>query len=147
MVRAILKHRQRVLDAAGTGGKAPPSEKESGVVFTTPITKVRVPSDRDRVRSFQSHAGTRGKGHGSVHSKGVRYTPRRDMQPRSPYLSLLLALLCPRVAVPRGRAARPKHPRKVPLPQAVARILSDPAVNQAHWGISVVASAANRFTH
>ena len=53
------------------------------------------------------------------------------MQPRSPYLSLLLlgALLSP--------PARPRH--KVPLPQAVARILADPAVSQAHWGVSVVA--------
>jgi len=48
----------------------------------------------------------------------------------SPYLSLLLlgALLAP--------PGRPKH--KVSLPQAVARILADPAVNQAHWGVSVV---------
>lgn len=53
------------------------------------------------------------------------------MQPRSPYLSLLLlgALLSP--------PARPRH--KVPLPQAVARILADPGVSQAHWGVSVVA--------
>jgi serine-type D-Ala-D-Ala carboxypeptidase/endopeptidase (penicillin-binding protein 4) len=36
-----------------------------------------------------------------------------------------------------GAPARAKH--KVPLPQAVARILADPAVNQAHWGVSVVA--------
>jgi serine-type D-Ala-D-Ala carboxypeptidase/endopeptidase (penicillin-binding protein 4) len=52
------------------------------------------------------------------------------MQPPSPYLSLLLlgALL--------AHPVRPRH--KVPLPQAVARILADPAVNQAHWGISVV---------
>jgi hypothetical protein len=34
--------------------KTPPSEKESGVVFNTPITRVRVPNDKDRVRSFQS---------------------------------------------------------------------------------------------
>jgi D-alanyl-D-alanine carboxypeptidase/D-alanyl-D-alanine-endopeptidase (penicillin-binding protein 4) len=52
------------------------------------------------------------------------------MQPRFPYFGLLAlgALLAPH--------PRPKH--KVPLPQAVARILADPAVNQAHWGISVV---------
>src|SRR5271166_5585457 len=52
------------------------------------------------------------------------------MQPRSPYLSLLLlgAILSP--------PARPRH--KVPLPQAVARILADPGVSQAHWGVSVV---------
>lgn len=54
------------------------------------------------------------------------------MDLRFPYLSLLLlgALLSP-VA---------KHPakRKVPLPLAVARILADPGVSQAHWGISVV---------
>ena len=60
------------------------------------------------------------------------------MQPRSPYLSLLLALLLPAGSLSLAAApARPKHPRKLPLPQAVARILSDPAVNQAHWGISV----------
>src|ERR1700677_443667 len=53
------------------------------------------------------------------------------MDPRFPYLSLLLlgALLSP--------PTRPHH--KVPLPQAVNRILADPAVSQAHWGISVAA--------
>jgi D-alanyl-D-alanine carboxypeptidase/D-alanyl-D-alanine-endopeptidase (penicillin-binding protein 4) len=53
------------------------------------------------------------------------------MDPRFSYLSLLLlgALLSP--------PTRPHH--KVPLPQAVNRILADPAVSQAHWGISVVA--------
>src|SRR3984885_10452631 len=53
------------------------------------------------------------------------------MQPSSPYLSLLLlgAMLSP--------APRPKH-KVVPLPLAVARILADPAVSQAHWGVSVV---------
>ena len=52
------------------------------------------------------------------------------MHPLLPYVSLLLlgALLSP--------PARPRH--KVPLPQAVGRILADPAVSQAHWGISVV---------
>jgi D-alanyl-D-alanine carboxypeptidase/D-alanyl-D-alanine-endopeptidase (penicillin-binding protein 4) len=52
------------------------------------------------------------------------------MDPLFPYLSLLLlgALLAP--------PARPH--RKVPLPQAVNRILADPAIGQAHWGISVV---------
>ncbi len=60
------------------------------------------------------------------------------MQPRSPYLSLLLAFLLPAGSLALAAApARPKHPHKLPLPQAVARILSDPAVNQAHWGISV----------
>jgi D-alanyl-D-alanine carboxypeptidase/D-alanyl-D-alanine-endopeptidase (penicillin-binding protein 4) len=59
------------------------------------------------------------------------------MRPRSPYLILLLALLSGGTMV----AAPAKHPaaRKVPLPQAVARILDDPGVNQAHWGVSVVA--------
>jgi D-alanyl-D-alanine carboxypeptidase/D-alanyl-D-alanine-endopeptidase (penicillin-binding protein 4) len=59
------------------------------------------------------------------------------MPPRSPYLSLLLlgALFLP--------PARPKAARKVPLPQAVARILADPAVSQAHWGVSVVALGGN----
>jgi D-alanyl-D-alanine carboxypeptidase/D-alanyl-D-alanine-endopeptidase (penicillin-binding protein 4) len=53
------------------------------------------------------------------------------MDPIFPYLSVLLlgALLSP--------PTRPHH--KVPLPQAVNRILADPAVSQAHWGISVVA--------
>jgi D-alanyl-D-alanine carboxypeptidase/D-alanyl-D-alanine-endopeptidase (penicillin-binding protein 4) len=52
------------------------------------------------------------------------------MQPLIPYISLLLlgTLLAP--------PARPR--RKIPLPNAVARILADPTVNQAHWGISVV---------
>lgn len=52
------------------------------------------------------------------------------MHPLLPYVSLLLlgALLSP--------PARPRH--KVPLPQAVGHILADPAVSQAHWGISVV---------
>ncbi len=53
------------------------------------------------------------------------------MQPRSPYLSLLL--LGTLLSAP----ARPRH--RVPLPQAVARILADPGVSQAHWGVSVVA--------
>src|SRR3984885_238940 len=69
----------------------------------------------------------------------VRYTPRRDMRTHSPFLTLLLTL-----ALLSGRtiaAAPAKHPvaRKVSLPKAVARILADPGVNQAHWGISVVA--------
>ena len=56
------------------------------------------------------------------------------MQPHLPYLSLLLF----------GGLLTPPAPHKaahkvVPLPQAVARILADPGVNQAHWGISVVA--------
>jgi D-alanyl-D-alanine carboxypeptidase/D-alanyl-D-alanine-endopeptidase (penicillin-binding protein 4) len=52
------------------------------------------------------------------------------MHPSSLSFSLLLlgALLSPH--------PRPRH--KVPLPQAVARILADPGVSQAHWGISVV---------
>jgi D-alanyl-D-alanine carboxypeptidase/D-alanyl-D-alanine-endopeptidase (penicillin-binding protein 4) len=55
------------------------------------------------------------------------------MQPRSPQFSLLLlaGLLFP--------PAPHKAAHKVPLPQAVARILADPGVSQAHWGISVVA--------
>jgi D-alanyl-D-alanine carboxypeptidase/D-alanyl-D-alanine-endopeptidase (penicillin-binding protein 4) len=59
------------------------------------------------------------------------------MRTRSPFLLLLLALL----SVGTIAAAPAKHPvaRKVPLPKAVARILADPGVNQAHWGISVVA--------
>jgi serine-type D-Ala-D-Ala carboxypeptidase/endopeptidase (penicillin-binding protein 4) len=56
------------------------------------------------------------------------------MQHLFPYLSLLLLGA---VLSPAAYSARPKH--KVPLPQSIARILADPAVNQAHWGISVVA--------
>jgi D-alanyl-D-alanine carboxypeptidase/D-alanyl-D-alanine-endopeptidase (penicillin-binding protein 4) len=64
------------------------------------------------------------------------------MQPRSPYLSLLLALLLPAGSLSLAAApARAKHPRRLPLPQTLARILSDPAVNQAHWGISVASSS------
>jgi D-alanyl-D-alanine carboxypeptidase/D-alanyl-D-alanine-endopeptidase (penicillin-binding protein 4) len=52
----------------------------------------------------------------------------------SPYFSLLLL----------GGLLFPPAPHKaahkvVPLPRAVAHILADPGVNQAHWGISVVA--------
>jgi serine-type D-Ala-D-Ala carboxypeptidase/endopeptidase (penicillin-binding protein 4) len=57
------------------------------------------------------------------------------MQILSPVLGMLLlgAFLPP---------APPAHARhKVPLPQAVARILADPAVSQAHWGVSVVSMA------
>jgi D-alanyl-D-alanine carboxypeptidase/D-alanyl-D-alanine-endopeptidase (penicillin-binding protein 4) len=59
------------------------------------------------------------------------------MHLRSPYLSLLLALL----SAGTGSAAPAKHSavRKLSLPQAVARILADPGVNQAHWGVSVIA--------
>jgi D-alanyl-D-alanine carboxypeptidase/D-alanyl-D-alanine-endopeptidase (penicillin-binding protein 4) len=46
-------------------------------------------------------------------------------------LFLLGALLSP--------PAKHQPAHKVPLPQAVGRILADPAVSQAHWGISVVA--------
>jgi D-alanyl-D-alanine carboxypeptidase/D-alanyl-D-alanine-endopeptidase (penicillin-binding protein 4) len=58
------------------------------------------------------------------------------MPPSSPYLSLLLlgAMLSP--------APRPKH-KVVPLPLAVGRILADPSVSQAHWGVSVVALSGN----
>jgi serine-type D-Ala-D-Ala carboxypeptidase/endopeptidase (penicillin-binding protein 4) len=66
----------------------------------------------------------------------VRYTPPRDMRAGSPYLIPLLAILSFGMAT----AAPAKHAaaRKLPLPLAVARILADPAVAQAHWGISVV---------
>ena len=49
---------------------------------------------------------------------------------------LLLALLSAGTMA----GAPAKHPakRKLPLPQAVARILANPGVNQAHWGVSVV---------
>jgi serine-type D-Ala-D-Ala carboxypeptidase/endopeptidase (penicillin-binding protein 4) len=59
------------------------------------------------------------------------------MQLLSPYLSLLLlgAMLS---------GAPPGRPRqRVPLPRAIARILADPAVNQAHWGVSVVGLNGN----
>ena len=56
-----------------------------------------------------------------------------------PYLSLVLTLsyACALAAPP----ARHKPAHKVPLPQAVGRILADPGVSQAHWGISVIASS------
>jgi serine-type D-Ala-D-Ala carboxypeptidase/endopeptidase (penicillin-binding protein 4) len=54
------------------------------------------------------------------------------MQIHSPFFGLLLlGAFLPAAAAPRVR-------HKVPLPQAVAKILSDPAVSQAHWGVSVV---------
>src|SRR6202167_4195266 len=66
----------------------------------------------------------------------MSYTPRRDMRARSPFLILLLALLSGGTIA----ASQAKHPaaRKLSLPQAVARILASPGVNQAHWGVSVV---------
>src|SRR5271168_325212 len=66
----------------------------------------------------------------------MSYTPRRDMRARSPFLILLLALLSGGTIA----ATAAKHPaaRKLPLPKAVARILANPGVNQAHWGVSVV---------
>ena len=89
------------------------------MVFSTPMTTVRSPRGRDRVRNFHSHRERKAKG---IFAILVRYTPRRDMQPRSPYLSLLLlgALLSP------AGAGQTYGPHKVPLPQAVARILADP---------------------
>ena len=92
------------------------------------MTKVRSPRGRDRVRSFQSQRERKAK---AISSILVRYTPRRHhATPPPPYLSLLLlgALL----------AHPPRTRHKVPLPQAVAHILANPAVNQAHWGVSVV---------
>ncbi len=61
------------------------------------------------------------------------------MHSRSPYLSLLLL----GALIPAAGVAAPKRPvaRRVPLPKAVAQILAGPGVNQAHWGISVVALA------
>ena len=54
------------------------------------------------------------------------------MHPLPPLLSIVLlgALLSPAAKHPGGR--------KVPLSLAVSRILADPGVSQAHWGISVV---------
>ncbi len=65
------------------------------------------------------------------------------MYSRSPYLSLMLVLLSAgtSVAAPIKRTAG----RKLPLPQAVARILADPTVNQAHWGVSVVRLDGSRI--
>ncbi len=59
------------------------------------------------------------------------------MRTCSPYLILFLTLLSGGTVA----AAPPTHPaaRKLPLSRAVARILADPGVNQAHWGVSVVA--------
>jgi hypothetical protein len=48
--------------AAAGVAKAPPSENESGVVFSTPTMIVRSPSGTDRVRSFQSHGERKAKG-------------------------------------------------------------------------------------
>ena len=129
-VRPVLEHPEPVFDRCRRTVKAPPSEKESGVVFSTPISTVRSPSGRDRVRSFQLQRARKAKG---IFAILVRYTPRRHMLPSSPHLSLLLlgGLLFP--------PAPHKAARKVPLPQAVAHILADPGVSQAHWGISVVA--------
>jgi serine-type D-Ala-D-Ala carboxypeptidase/endopeptidase (penicillin-binding protein 4) len=59
------------------------------------------------------------------------------MRRHSPYLILLLALLSARITA--GAPAKHTAARKLPLPKAVARILADPGVNQAHWGVSVVA--------
>ncbi len=63
------------------------------------------------------------------------------MRLRPSYLSLLLLGVLVPGSLPVAAAATPKHPaaRKAPLPKAVAQILADPGVNQAHWGISVVA--------
>jgi serine-type D-Ala-D-Ala carboxypeptidase/endopeptidase (penicillin-binding protein 4) len=66
------------------------------------------------------------------------------MQARFPYLNVLLfcVLLQPLSPVAGADVVpRPKHSagHKVPLAQAVARILANPEVNQAHWGVSVVA--------
>jgi D-alanyl-D-alanine carboxypeptidase/D-alanyl-D-alanine-endopeptidase (penicillin-binding protein 4) len=58
------------------------------------------------------------------------------MLTRSPFLILLLTLLS--TGTMAGVPAKHPAARKVPLPRAVARILADPGVNQAHWGVSVV---------
>jgi serine-type D-Ala-D-Ala carboxypeptidase/endopeptidase (penicillin-binding protein 4) len=58
------------------------------------------------------------------------------MRRHSPYLVVLLALLSAGTAKAATKHA-PVH--KISLPQAVAHILADPAVNQAHWGVSVIA--------
>ena len=54
------------------------------------------------------------------------------MRARSPFLLLLLALLSA------GAYAKRPVGRKLPLRLTVARILADPAVASAHWGVSVV---------
>ncbi|HTZ57431.1 MAG TPA: D-alanyl-D-alanine carboxypeptidase/D-alanyl-D-alanine-endopeptidase [Acidobacteriaceae bacterium] len=51
----------------------------------------------------------------------------------TPYLSVMLLGVVLPFAAPRIQ-----HKHRVPLPVAVPRILADPAVSQAHWGISVV---------
>ena len=68
------------------------------------------------------------------------------MQARPPYFSLLMALLSVGIAAaaPAKHGAAHAH-KKLPLPLAVARILADPAVNQAHWGISVVGLSGSRI--
>ena len=116
-------------------------------MFSTPITRVRFPSARDRVRSFQTQRARRVKGItlilDPVRPSLACDTLRPEMQPRFPHLTLLLlgVLLCSATPFAGADAAvrakhRPAH--KLPLPQAVARILADPGVNQAHWGVSVV---------
>lgn len=60
------------------------------------------------------------------------------MQILSPYLSLLLL-----GAFLSSPAPPARHRHRVPLAQAVARILADPAVSQAHWGVSVVGLTGN----
>ena len=47
------RHCMQRTTAASGSRKEPPSEKESGVIFTTPITSVRRPNSRVRVRSRQ----------------------------------------------------------------------------------------------
>ncbi len=116
-------------------------------MFSTPITRVRFPSARECVRSFQTQWERGVKGIALILEPvrlGLAWgTLRPEMQPRFPHLTLLLlgVLLCP--AMPFAGAdvaARAKHrpAHKLPLSQAVARILADPGVNQAHWGVSVV---------
>jgi D-alanyl-D-alanine carboxypeptidase/D-alanyl-D-alanine-endopeptidase (penicillin-binding protein 4) len=65
------------------------------------------------------------------------------MYSRSPYLILMLVLLSAGTAV--SAPAKRTAGRKLPLPQAVARILADPGVNQAHWGVSVVTLDGSRI--
>src|ERR1035438_9869643 len=123
---------------------APPSENESGVTLRTPMTRVRSPSGRERVRSCQVQAGLR--------AKAIRkrcYTPEKlrslDKNPRVlwpmrlcwPLIAIAALSLSSAGGATRHKAAKPVH-KSVPLDVTIRQILADPAVSRAHWGISVV---------
>ena len=65
------------------------------------------------------------------------------MSKRFPYLVLLVVLCAGTAAAAHARHAT-AH-RAVPLPLAVGKILAEPGVVQAHWGISVVAPSGRNI--